>query len=63
MYKNADGKWLMENIIVEGVNIGLAFRDRFSQEMEENRGQIQAVIDGWSDAVESLNLGQEVDKS
>ena len=63
MYKNADGKWLMENIIVEGVNIGLAFRDRFSQEMEENRGQIQAVIDGWSDAVESLNLDQEVDKS
>jgi phospholipid transport system substrate-binding protein len=31
--------------------------------MEESRGQIQAVIDGWSDAVESLNLDQEVDKS
>lgn len=63
MYKTGNGRWLMENVIVEGVNIGLAFRDRFSQEMEENRGQIQAVIDGWSDAVESLNLDQEVDKS
>ncbi|HBC33911.1 MAG TPA: toluene tolerance protein, partial [Marinobacter adhaerens] len=63
MYKTAEGKWLMENVIVEGVNIGLAFRDRFGQEMEENRGQIQAVIDGWSDAVESLNLDQEVNKS
>ena len=63
MYKTDSGQWLMENVIVEGVNIGLAFRDRFSQEMEENRGQIQAVIDGWSDAVESLNLEQEVDKS
>ena len=63
MYKTAEGKWLMENVIVEGVNIGLAFRDRFGQEMEENRGQIQAVIDGWSDAVESLNLNQEVNKS
>ena len=63
MYRNSEGKWLMENVIVEGVNIGLAFRDRFSQEMEENRGQIQVVIDGWSDAVESLNLEREVDNS
>src|SRR5690606_22819707 len=47
MYKNSDGRWMMENVIVEGVNIGLAFRDRFAQEMEENRGQVQAVIDGW----------------
>lgn len=63
MYKTGDGRWLMENVIVEGVNIGLAFRDRFSQEMEENRGQIQAVIDGWSDAAESLNLEDKVNKS
>lgn len=63
MYKTDSGQWMMENVIVEGVNIGLAFRDRFSQEMEENRGQIQAVIDGWSDAVQSLNLEQEVDNS
>ncbi|SFR42474.1 phospholipid transport system substrate-binding protein [Marinobacter gudaonensis] len=63
MYKTDSGQWMMENVIVEGVNIGLAFRDRFSQEMEENRGRIQAVIDGWSDAIQSLNLEQEVDKS
>ena len=63
MYKTGNGRWLMENVIVEGVNIGLAFRDRFSQEMEENRGQIHAVIDGWSDAAKSLDLEQKVDKS
>lgn len=63
MYKTDSGQWMMENVIVEGVNIGLAFRDRFSQEMEENRGQVQAVIDGWGDAVQSLNLEQEVDNS
>ncbi len=63
MYKTGDGRWLMENVIVEGVNIGLAFRDRFSQEMEENRGQIQVVIDGWSDAAKSLDLESKVDKS
>lgn len=63
MYKNKEDRWMMENVIVEGVNIGLAFRDRFAQEMEENRGQIQAVIDGWSDAVKSFNLDEEAKKS
>ncbi|MBW0146874.1 MlaC/ttg2D family ABC transporter substrate-binding protein [Marinobacter arenosus] len=63
MYKADGGNWMMENVIVEGVNIGLAFRDRFAQEMEANRGQVQAVIDGWGDAVESLKLEQEVDNS
>ncbi len=63
MYKNNDGRWLMENVIVEGVNIGLAFRDRFAQEMEQNRGQIQAVIDGWGSAVESLTLEEEMESS
>jgi phospholipid transport system substrate-binding protein len=63
MYRNNDNRWMMENVIVEGINIGLAFRDRFAQEMEANRGQIQLVIDGWSDAVESLNLDEEIDQS
>ncbi|KMQ75655.1 ABC-type transporter Mla maintaining outer membrane lipid asymmetry, periplasmic MlaC component [Marinobacter subterrani] len=63
MYKNSEGRWLMENVIVEGVNIGLAFRDRFSQEMEANGGQVQVVIDGWSDAAKSLNLEHDVGKS
>ncbi|WP_111495750.1 MlaC/ttg2D family ABC transporter substrate-binding protein [Marinobacter bohaiensis] len=63
MYKSDGDRWMMENVIVEGVNIGLAFRDRFAQEMEENRNNVQAVIDGWSDAVEELKLDEEVDKS
>ena len=63
MYRTGDDRWMMENVIVEGVNSGLAFRDRFAQEMEENRGQVQAVIDGWGDAVEALNLDEQVDRS
>ena len=63
MYKTNEGRWMMENVIVEGVNIGLAFRDRFTQEMEQERGEIQAVIDGWGDAIDSLDLEQEVDQS
>ena len=63
MYKKDDGRWLMENVIVEGVNIGLAFRDRFAQEMEENRGKVQVVIDGWTDSVKSSKLEEDVNAS
>ena len=63
MYQASEGRWMMENIIVEGVNIGLAFRDRFSQEMEQRRGQVQAVIDNWGGAVDSFNLEQEANRS
>lgn len=54
MHQNDQGKWLLENIIVEGVNIGLAFRDRFAQDMENNRGNIESVIQNWSGKVKEL---------
>ncbi|ROU01953.1 ABC transporter substrate-binding protein [Marinobacter sp. R17] len=63
MYLNDNDRWMMENVIVEGVNIGLAFRDRFTQEMEENRNNVQAVIDGWTDTVKELDLDKKVDQS
>lgn len=61
MYRNSEGVWLMENVIVEGVNLGLAFRDRFAQEMESHRGDVDKVIANWGDAVASLNLEEELD--
>jgi len=57
MYKTDSGQWMMENVIVEGVNIGLAFRDRFSQEMEAKGGNLQAVIESWgANAVRSIQI-------
>ena len=55
MYRPDDGDWQMENVIVEGINIGLAFRDRFNQEMEEHRGDLQKVIDNWSADVADID--------
>ncbi len=48
MYKNKDGRWYMENVIVFGVNIGLAFRDKFESEMKTQKGDIEAVIANWT---------------
>ncbi len=62
MYRNDEGKWLMENVIVEGVNIGLAFRDRFAQDMEARHGDVEAVIKNWDNAVKSIGLDEKVKK-
>lgn len=62
MYLAKNDQWMMENVIVEGVNIGLAFRDRFSQEMEANRDQVQVVIDGWNNAADGLRPEQTADQ-
>ena len=48
MHKTDEQKWMMENVIVFGVNIGLAFRDKFELEYRKNKGNIDQVIKSWS---------------
>jgi len=47
MHKAKDDKWLLENVIVFGVNVGLAFRDRFELQYRKHKGDISSVIEGW----------------
>ncbi len=48
MYMNAKlEKWLLENMIVNGVNVGLAFRDRFEEEVQKYKGDLSQVIQNW----------------
>ena len=54
MYRSDDDRWLVENIIVEGVNIGLAFRDHFNQQIRKYDGDVQKVISNWSVEDEDL---------
>lgn len=48
---NVDGQWKVRNVIVEGINIGLLFRDQFAQAMQNNRNDLDAVINGWGNVV------------
>ncbi|TVP57373.1 MAG: ABC transporter substrate-binding protein [Halomonadaceae bacterium] len=54
MFRSEQTDWQVENIIVEGINIGLAFRDRFEQEMQSN-GDLADVINNWSADVADLD--------
>jgi phospholipid transport system substrate-binding protein len=48
---NVDGQWKVRNVIVEGINIGLLFRDQFAQAMQAQRNNLDAVIDNWGSVV------------
>jgi phospholipid transport system substrate-binding protein len=47
----SNGEWRVVNVIVNGINLGLTFRNQFDQAMRENNRDYDAVIDGWSPEV------------
>ncbi len=57
MHFARSNEWMLENVIVNGINVGLAFRDRFSQEMREQNGDMDKVIDNWVVDIDSKVTG------
>ncbi len=53
MALSTDGVWKMRNVIINGLNIGLTFRNQFSASMKEKKNDLDGVISGWSKLVES----------
>ena len=45
--KNKDNSWSIVNIIVNGVNLGLTFRNQFQALAIKNNGNIESTLDGW----------------
>ena len=42
------GAWKVQNLILNGINLGLTFRNQFAAAVESNRGSIDKAIAGWS---------------
>ncbi|WP_240454198.1 ABC transporter substrate-binding protein [Halomonas sp. NO4] len=55
----SDGEWKVVNVIVNGINLGLTFRNQFDQAMRDHGRDYDAVIDAWAPelAVEELEAG------
>lgn len=49
--RQSDGQWKVINVIVNGINLGLTFRNQFDQAMRDNNRDINAVIDNWAPEV------------
>ncbi|WP_230515076.1 ABC transporter substrate-binding protein [Teredinibacter turnerae] len=46
--KGKSGSWKVLNVVLDGVNLGKTFRSQFAQGVKDNKGDIQAAIEGWS---------------
>jgi len=46
-------RWMLRNVIINGINIGLQFRSQFNAYMQKYRGDIDLVIDNWAVDVEA----------
>lgn len=53
MFLNQSEQWKMENVIVNGINIGLTYRNQFSRQMEVKNNDIAQVISGWTSSITS----------
>ncbi|MCM2131071.1 MlaC/ttg2D family ABC transporter substrate-binding protein [Larsenimonas rhizosphaerae] len=50
--KQRSGEWRVVNVVVNGINLGLTFRNQFDQAMRDNNRDIDAVIAGWAPEVD-----------
>lgn len=48
-YSQAAGRWKMQNVIVNGINLGVTFQKQFEQIYRENNGDLDATIDEWEE--------------
>ncbi|GGK07903.1 MlaC/ttg2D family ABC transporter substrate-binding protein [Pseudomonas matsuisoli] len=46
-----DGRWLVRNVIINGINIGKLFRDQFADTMARNGNDLDKTIAEWGSVV------------
>ena len=44
----SDERWLVRNLIFDGVNLGLTYRNQFDQLMQKHNGDAEAAINEWA---------------
>ncbi|SDT92360.1 MlaC/ttg2D family ABC transporter substrate-binding protein [Halopseudomonas salegens] len=59
-----DGQWKVRNVVVEGFNVGLLFRDLFAQAMQDKGNDLDAVIADWGSVIAASReeIEQEVEE-
>ena len=55
-----NGTWMMRNVVINGINVGKLFRDQFAQSMQDNRNDLDRVIDTWVDTIARTKAQGEV---
>ena len=48
MRQEPDGRWLLVNVVIDGINLGSTFRNQFAQSARKFGGDLDLVIESWS---------------
>ncbi|MEE9302672.1 MAG: ABC transporter substrate-binding protein [Thiotrichaceae bacterium] len=51
LLRNRQNKWLIRNIVADGVNFGLTYRNQFKSEMARSGNNMDQVIDNWAKVI------------
>lgn len=47
MVRNSQNRWLIRNVILDGINLGLTYRNQFKSEMNRSGNNLNHVIANW----------------
>lgn len=47
LHNTAKSGWLVQNVVVEGLNLGEAYRNQFAAAVENNKGNVDYVVENW----------------
>ncbi|MEM7220157.1 MAG: ABC transporter substrate-binding protein [Pseudomonadota bacterium] len=61
MGRSKAGQWQMKNIIINGINMGLTFRNQFASAVRDKQygGDLDRVIDAWGGLVAEVDVAGE----
>lgn len=49
LQQQKDGNWLINNLVVEGINLGATYRNQFAEAVEKHQGDVDYVVDHWKE--------------
>lgn len=52
------GAWKVQNLILNGINLGLTFRNQFGAAVESNRGSLDKAIAGWTPDTQAIDASK-----
>jgi phospholipid transport system substrate-binding protein len=47
MRRNKSGEWKLQNVIIEGINLGQTYRSQFASAADQYHGDLEKVIANW----------------
>jgi phospholipid transport system substrate-binding protein len=56
-----DGQWRMYNIVINGINMGITYRNQFASAMKapENHGSLDEVIGQWAETIAHIDPAKQ----